>query len=138
MADLMQLVPIDFTSLAATMGGDADLGFFTRCRGVFRLVCCRRVQLEQMALPCLLDKSLSSPAKGPTLMPGQFVQCGGVRLLQLLKRGGGFVQHARQFRDLLLGGGDTLLRLGRLPLQLQRLLKGGQQESVAVGQIVRK
>ena len=138
-ADLQQLVPIDLASLAATMAGTLDLGFFTRIPWlVFRHV---RVQAgptrtDGLALPP--RQTLSPPAIGPTLVPCQFVQRGGVLLLQFLVRGGRFAQHAVQFRHLLLGGGDTLLRLGRLPLQLQRLLKSGQQESVAVGQIVRK
>ena len=83
-----------------------------------------------MALSFAFGETLSSPAKRPTLVPGQFVQRGGVLLLQLFERGGRFVQHAVQFRDLLL-------RLHDSSLKLSGLLEGSQQELVAFGQIVR-
>ena len=82
-ANLTQLVPIDFPFLRRRWRWDFNFGFFARGRGVFRRVCCRRGQVEQMALPCPFGESLSSSTKCPTLVPGQFVQRGGVRLLQL-------------------------------------------------------
>jgi hypothetical protein len=50
-------------------------------------------------------------------------------LLEFLKRGGRFVQHMIEFRSLLLRRRDLLLKL-------HRLLVGGYQELVALGQIV--
>jgi hypothetical protein len=69
------------------------------------------------------------PAKGPTRVPGQLVQRRGVVLLEFFKRGRRFVQHAAQFRDLLL-------RRGNLLLKLHRLLVGGYQELVALRHVV--
>ena len=102
MADLPQLVPIDLAFLAAAMAFDFGFSFLVRSRGVFQLVGRRWVQVEQMALPFALGETLSPPAKRPTLVPGQFVERGGVLLLEFFKRGGRFVQHRVQFRGLLL------------------------------------
>ena len=52
-------------------------------------------------------------------------------LLEFLKRGRRFVQHAAQFRGLLL-------RRGNLFLKLHGLLVGGYQELVAFRQVVRQ
>jgi hypothetical protein len=55
-----------------------------------------------MALACAFGETLSPPTKRPTLVPSQFVERGGVLLLQLLVRGGRFVQHTAEFCYLLL------------------------------------
>ena len=131
MADLPQLVPIDLAPLTTAMAFDFGFGFLVPRRGVFRFVGRRRVQIEQMALPFAFAETLPPPAKRPTLVPSQFLQRGGVLLLELFKRGRRFVQHAVQFRDLLLGRGNFLLKL-------YGLLVGGYQELVAFGQIIRQ
>lgn len=133
MVDLPQLIPIDLAPLAAAMAFDFGFDFFVGSREVFRLVGRRWVQVEQMALPFAFafSKTFSPPAKRPALVPSQFVQRGGVFLLEFLERGRRFVQHAIEFRGLLLRRGDLLLKL-------HRLLVGGCQELVALGQIVRQ
>ena len=90
-----------------------------------------RVQLEQMALSLVFAETLSPSAIRPTLVPCQFVECGGVLLLQLLIRGGRFTQHAVEFRHLLLGFHHATFELGGL-------LECSQQEALAFGQIVGK
>jgi hypothetical protein len=89
------------------------------------------VQLEQMALPFAFRETFSPPAIRPALVPCQLIECGGVRLLQLLIRSGRFVQHTVQFRRPLLG-------LHHAPFALGGLLEGSQQEALALGQIVGK
>ena len=84
-----------------------------------------------MSLPFAFGKTLSSSAKRPALVPSQFVECGGVLLLQLFVRGSRFVQHATEFRRLLLRLRGMSLGVGNLLLKLHRLLEGGQQELVA-------
>ena len=61
-----------------------------------------------MALPFAFGETLSTPAERPTLVPGQFVQRGGVLLLEFFKRGGRFIQHTIQFRRLLLRRGNLV------------------------------
>ena len=96
MADLGQLVPVDLAILtAAAMAARVDtLVVVGTCRfrkiGVGQRV---RVQIEQMALPFAFGETLSPSTKRPPLVPSQFVECGSVLLLQLLVRGGRFVQH---------------------------------------------
>ena len=84
-----------------------------------------------MALPFTFAETLTPPAIGPTLVPCQFVEGGGVLLLQLLVRGGRFAQHAVQVRHLLLGFQNPAFELGGL-------LECSQQEALAFGQIVGK
>jgi len=84
-----------------------------------------------MALPFAFAKTFSPPAKRPTLVPGQFLERGGVLLLEFFKRGGRFVQHTTELCRLLL-------RRGNLLLELYGLLVGGQQELVALCQVVRQ
>ena len=90
-----------------------------------------RVQIEQMALPFPFAKTLSPSAIGPTLVPRQFVQRGGVLLLEQFVRSGCFAQHAVEFRYLLL-------RLHHATFELGGLLECRQQEPLAFTQIVRK
>jgi len=61
---------------------------------------------------------------------------GGVLLLELFKRGGRFIQHTAQLRDLLLGVGSATLRLLGTLLKLHRLPVGGHQELVALRHVV--
>jgi hypothetical protein len=89
-------------------------------------------------LSCTCGETLSSSAKSPASVPGQFVECGGVRWLQLLVRGSRFVQHATKFRRLLLRLRGLSLGVGNLVLKLDGLLEGSQQQALAGGQIVRK
>ena len=117
---------------------DFCLGFVIRSCGFFRLVGRRWVQIEQMALPFAFGETLSTPAEGPTLVPGQFVQRGGVLLFEFFKRGGRFVQHTIQFRGLLLCFGRTLLGFIGVLLKLHRLPIGSQQKLVAFGQVIRQ
>lgn len=128
--DLTQLVPIDLTPLATAMAFDFGSDFFVRSRGVFQFVDRRRGQIEQVALPFVFTEPLSSSAECPTLVPSQFVEHRGVLLLEFFKRGGRFFQNAMEFRCLLLRRGNFLLKLHRLPV-------GGDQEFVALGQVVR-
>ena len=80
-ANLRQLVPVDLALLAAAMGFHFVAGFWIWRGGHWRLAQERRVQLEQVSLSCTCGETLSSSAKSPASVPGQFVECGGVRLL---------------------------------------------------------
>ena len=84
-----------------------------------------------MALPFAFTETLSPSAIGPTLVPCQLVQRGGVLLLQRFVRGGRFAQHAVEFRYLLL-------RFRHATFELSGLLECRQQEALAFGEIVRK
>ena len=106
--------------------------------GHWRLARQRRVQLEQVSLPFACGETLSSSAKSPASVPGQFVECGGVRLLQLLIRGGCLIEHATKFRRLLLRLRGMSLRVGNLLLKLDGLSEGSQQQALAGGQIVQE
>lgn len=134
MADLRQLVPVDRALLAAAMSFDFVAGLRI---GRWQLVGERRVQLKQVSLSCTCGETLSSSAKSPASVPGQFVECGGVRLLQLLIRGSRLVEHATKFRRLLLRLRGLSLGVGNLLLQLDGLLEGSQQQALAGGQVVR-
>ena len=101
MADLMQLVPVDLAFLATPMVFDFDAAFWVWRDGRLRFVGQRRVQLEQMSLPFAFGETLSPATKRPTFLPSQFLECSGVLLSQRLVRGGRFIQHAVEFRDLL-------------------------------------
>ena len=132
MADLRQLVPVDLAFLAATamalhVDGVVGTREFRRI-AVGRQV---RVQIEQMALPFVFAETFSPSAIRPTLVPCQFVERGGMLLLQLLVRGGRFAQHAVQFRHLLLG-------FHHATFELSGLLECRQQEALAFAQIVGK
>ena len=83
-----------------------------------------RVPIEQMALPLVFAETFSPSALRPTLVPGQFVECGRVLLLQLLVRGGRFALHAVQFSYLLF-------RFHHATFELCGLLEGRQQEALA-------
>jgi hypothetical protein len=79
--NLMELAPVDLAFLAAAMSFEFAAGFRIRRGGHWQLVGQRRVQLEQVSLPFVFGETLSSSAKSPASVPGQFVECGGVRLL---------------------------------------------------------
>jgi hypothetical protein len=91
-----------------------------------------------MALPFAFGETLSPSAKRPPLLPGQLIQCGGVRLLEFFKRGRRLVQHTVQFRCLLLGFGCTSFSLVGTLLKTHRLLVGGHQELLALRDVVRQ
>jgi hypothetical protein len=120
-----QLLPIDlaFLSVAAmTLHVDGVVGTHEfRGVAVGRQV---RGQIEQMALPLVFAETLTPSAVRPTLVPGQFIEGGGVLLLQLLVRGGRFAQHAVEFRYLLLG-------FHHATFELCGLLERSQQEVLA-------
>ena len=84
-----------------------------------------------MALPIIFGNTLSPPAIGPTLVPCQLVQRGGVLLLEQSVRGGRFTQHAVEFRYLVL-------RFRHTTFEISGLLECRQQEAMALAQIVRK
>ena len=100
--DFPQLIPIDLAFPATAMTLDFCFAFLVRRGGLFQVVGRWEVQLEQMALPFAFGETLSPATKRPTLVPGQFIKGGRVRLLEFLIRSRRFVQHATQFRNPLL------------------------------------
>ena len=131
--DLPQLVPIDLapflrrrwplTSVSASSSAVVESSNSSTAR---------RVQIEQMALSFAFAEPLSPSAECPALVPSQFIKRGGVLLFKFLKRSRCFVQHTAQFRW------PAAAMLCSLLLKLHRLLVGGCQELVALGQIIRQ
>ena len=95
----------------------------------------RCLQIEQVTLPGLRE-TFSTSAKYPTLVQSEFVQRGGMLLLQFLVRGRSLIQHTVKFRYLLLRLGGASFSRRSLLLQLGGLLKGSDQEAVTFGHIV--
>jgi hypothetical protein len=60
-----------------------------------------------MALPVAFRETLSPSTKGPTFVPSQFIQRGSMLLFEFFKRGCRFIQHAIEFRHLLLRLGSS-------------------------------
>ncbi len=108
-----QLVEIKFPTSSATVGRDLMLSWLRERRLVGRGL----IEIEQMELPLAFDHPFTSLSIGPAFQLLEFIDRGLMRLLQLF-----------------IGGG----RLIENPPQLRRLLECGQQELLALGQIVRK
>jgi len=73
-------------------------------------------------LPLAFGEPLSPSAKRPTFVPSQFIKRGRVLLLEFFKRNRCLVQHAVEFRDLLLGLCRSLFRFRSMPIGFCRLL----------------
>jgi hypothetical protein len=106
---------------------------------IFRLRLAVWRKVKQMQLTFSFDHPFASATVDPPFIPGKFFQPSGVFLAKFLKRRCRIVQHAPQFVRFLLGRGNSpfgpLVDGRRLPLQLDRLLESGQEESLAFGQI---
>jgi hypothetical protein len=77
-----------------------------------------------MLLAFSLDNPFPPAAVNPSLVPGELFECCGMFLPEFFVRGGRFVQHATQFRHLLL--------------ESYRVLVSCQQKTVALSRIVGK
>ena len=132
MADLRQFVPVDLSPLASPTMATHLHGFVWRSR-LRKIGWDRRIgiQCEQVALPLVFRHTFAPAAIGPTLVPRQLVQGGGVLLLESLVRGRRLVQHPVQLCRPLLGCKHATFEFGGL-------LEGSQQKSLTFGQIVGK
>ena len=113
MPEVRQLVEIKLATSTTTVGRDLMLSWFRERRRVGRGL----IEIEQMELPLAFDDPFTSLSVGPAFQLLEFINHGLVRLL-----------------ELFIGGG----RLIENPLKLRCFLERGQQELLALGQIVRK
>ena len=127
-ANLRQLVPIDFPLLATTVALNFGGGLLLFGR-LFFVARHRRIQLKQMTLSFTFGETLSPPTERPTFVPSQFVQRSSMLLLQFFVRSSCLIQYAVKFCHLLFRFRSPLF-------QLHGLLEGCQQEPVAFREIV--